>query len=268
VEPIAPIDPIVSVKDLWFSYGRQGPKDEAGTAWVLKGVDLDIATGTSLGIVGESGSGKSTLIRVLCGLLQPRSGDVRFAGRPIGEQLAEDAAAFRAGNQMVFQSPANSLDPRMRVRAALAEPVKAIERRKPTTEDLHTWLAQVGLSPEVLPRYPHQLSGGQLQRIAIARALSVAPKVLYADEPTSALDVSVQAQVLNVILELRRELSLTLVMVSHDLAVIARMCEQIVVMKDGEIVEAGETVSLLSEPKHPYTAQLIAAADAVSLFAG
>lgn len=263
-----PINPIVSVRDLWFSYGRTVPSDAERADWVLKGVSLDIESGASLGIVGESGSGKSTLIRVLCGLLPLQRGGVDFAGRPIGVQLAEDAAAFRAGNQMVFQSPANSLDPKMRVRSALAEPVRAIEHRKPSTDELHVWLAQVGLSPEVLPRYPHQLSGGQLQRIAIARALSVQPKVLYADEPTSALDVSVQAQVLNVMLELRRELSLTLVMVSHDLAVIARMCEQIVVMNDGEIVEAGDTVSLLSDPQHPYTAQLIAAADAVSLFAG
>lgn len=260
------VEPLVSVEDLWFSY-RSGGADDARAEWVLKGLDLTIDSGTSLGIVGESGSGKSTLIRVLCGLLRYRRGEVRFDGRSVRERLAEDAAAFRADNQMVFQSPANSLDPRMRVRSALAEPVRAIERRRPGPEELEAWLRRVGLSPEVLLRYPHQLSGGQLQRIAIARALSVEPRVLYADEPTSALDVSVQAQVLNLILDLRRELDLTLVMVSHDLAVISRMCERIVVMKDGAIVESGETVSVLSRPKDPYTAQLIAAADAVSLSA-
>ena len=129
------------------------------------------------------------------------------------------------------------------------------------------WLAQVGLSGEVLPRYPHQLSGGQLQRVGVARALSVGPEVLYADEPTSALDVSVQAQVLNLLMDIRAELGLTLVMVSHDLAVISRVCEQVIVMKDGRIVEAGPMTEVLSNPSEAYTADLIKAARAVSLIA-
>lgn len=261
------MDPIVTVDDLWFRYHRTGSARDDDADWVLKGLNLQIERGTTLGIVGESGSGKSTLVRVLCGLLSTRRGDARFQDRPLREWLHDDAAGFRAANQMVFQSPASSLDPRMRVRSSLAEPVKAIERRKPTTEELHAWLDRVGLGPEVLPRYPHQLSGGQLQRIAIARALSVEPKVLYADEPTSALDVSVQAQVLNLLMDLRRQLGLTLVMVSHDLAVITRICEQVVVMKDGEIVESGDTVSVVTKPTSAYTAALVAAADAVSLVA-
>lgn len=145
------------------------------------------------------------------------------------------------------------------------QPVLAIERRSPIDDELKAWLAQVGLNGEVLSRYPHQLSGGQLQRVGVARALSVGPEVLYADEPTSALDVSVQAQVLNLLMEIRAELGLTLVMVSHDLAVISRVCEQVIVMRDGHIVEAGPMTEVLSNPADAYTADLIGAARTVSL---
>lgn len=261
--------PLIEIRELHFRYGgsrkphmRLGDDD-----WTLKDLSLSIERTATLGIVGETGSGKSTLVRLLCGLLPAGSGFVSFNGRRIADWLGDTPREFRRQNQMVFQSPASSLDPRMRARQSLAEPVKAIERRSPSTEEMETWLAQVGLGPEVLPRYPHQLSGGQLQRIALARALSVRPSVLYADEPTSALDVSVQAQVLNLLMDLRVRLGLTLVMVSHDLAVVSRMCERIVVMKDGEIVEAGATVDVMRAPGSAYTAALIEAAQAVSLIA-
>jgi ABC-type glutathione transport system ATPase component len=256
----------VSVRGLHFRYRRFGlraPADEGD--WVLQDLDLDVETGETLGIIGESGSGKSTLVRILCGLLPMMVGEAEFDGRPIQDWIRHDPAEFRKRNQMVFQSPANSLDPRMRVKASLAEPVKATDGRAPSDQELAAWLEQVGLGPEVLPRYPHQLSGGQLQRVAIARALSLGPRVLYADEPTSALDVSVQAQILNLLLQLRRDLGLTLVMVSHDLAVISRLCERMIVMKDGLIVEAGRTVDILMDPGTDYTAQLISAAASVSL---
>lgn len=258
---------IVSVRALRFRYGQSRliPRIR-DSDWALNGIDMSIEGNSTLGIVGETGSGKSTLIRLLCGLLPLETGSATFQGREISDWLDNSPREFRGLNQMVFQSPASSLDPRMRMFQSLAEPVKAIERRSPSQEELATWLANVGLGQEVLRRYPHQLSGGQLQRVAIARALSVRPRVLYADEPTSALDVSVQAQVLNLLIDLQSRLGLTLVLVSHDLAVVSRMCERIVVMKDGEIVEAGRTVDVLRKPKSAYTATLIKAAEAVSLF--
>ena len=260
---------LVGVRDLSFRYHRSAVRTAAADVdWVLRDINLSAEPGEALGIVGESGSGKSTLVRVLCGLLPLEVGTVTFDGRPIDEWLRNDRHEFRKRNQMVFQSPANSLDPRMRIKTSLTEPMRATDRRSPSDDEVAEWLAQVGLGTEVLRRYPHQLSGGQLQRVALARSLSVGPRVLYADEPTSALDVSVQAQILNLFIQLRARLGLTLVMVSHDLAVISRLCERIVVMKDGAIVEAGDTVEVLRRPTTEYTATLIEAAAAVSLRAG
>ncbi|HLT98095.1 MAG TPA: ABC transporter ATP-binding protein [Acidimicrobiia bacterium] len=254
---------LVEARGLNFRY----PSVRGADVWTVHDIDLAIERGASVGIVGESGSGKSTLIRILCGLLVHQEGTVQFDGRSLGDWLEREPRELRRRNQIVFQSPRRSLDPRMTIRKSLMQPVLAIERRKPGEDEMTGWLAQVGLSGEVLPRYPHQLSGGQLQRVGVARALSVGPEVLYADEPTSALDVSVQAQVLNLLMDIRAELGLTLVMVSHDLAVISRVCEQVIVMKDGRIVEAGPMTEVLSNPSEAYTADLIKAARAVSLIA-
>lgn len=256
---------LIEVRDLWYRYPGSGSNDEARN-WALRGLNLDFEAGSRVGIVGESGSGKSTLVRVLCALLKAQRGTVRFYDRTLSD-WSSDIRTFRSRNQMVFQSPASSLDPRMRIGQSLTEPMRAIESRTPDDDEVESWLQSVGLGTEVLRRYPHQLSGGQLQRIAIARALSLRPTVLYADEPTSALDVSVQAQVLNLLIDLREGFGLTLVMVSHDLAVISRLCEFIVVMKDGAIVESGKTVEVLRQPESAYTATLIEAAEAVSLVA-
>lgn len=261
---------LIEVSGLHFRYGnagRRSGRSKEEESWTLADVDMTLAAGATIGIVGESGSGKSTLVRLLCGLLTPNTGELAFAGRPVSDWLADDRLEFHRRNQIVFQSPASSLDPRLRVQTSLSEPMRALERRKPTAAELDTWLGEVGLSDEVLRRYPHQLSGGQLQRIAIARALSVRPDVLYADEPTSALDVSVQAQVLNLLMDLRRRHGLTLVMVSHDLAVVARLCENVVVVKDGRVVEAGRTASVLRAPTTAYTQMLVTAAEATSLAA-
>jgi ABC-type dipeptide/oligopeptide/nickel transport system ATPase subunit len=246
-------------------YFRYPSARRSGARWTIEDLDVSIPDGSSVGIVGESGSGKSTLVRVLCGLLHHEAGRVEFDGREIGEWLRADSRELRRRNQIVFQSPRRSLDPRMTIARSLKEPMRAIERRSPTRDELVAWLEQVGLAADVLPRFPHQLSGGQLQRVSIARALSVRPDVLYADEPTSALDVSVRAQVLNLLMQLRAELGLTLVMVSHDLAVISRMCEHLVVMKDGKILEAGAMADILSSPATAYTAALVDAARSVSL---
>ena len=259
--------PLVEIKNMFFSYSRR-EANSSDAPWTLEDLTFSIGGTETLGVVGESGSGKSTLVRILCGLLPVGAGTAMFKGREISSWLDDDAAEFRRDNQIVFQSPASSMDPRMRIRSSLAEPVKAIERRTPSEDEVIGWLLRVGLGPEVLSRFPHELSGGQLQRIGIARALSLEPAVLYADEPTSALDVSVQAQVLNLLMDLRERLGLTLVMVSHDLAVITRMCERIVVMKDGRIVESGRTIEIMNNPREAYTASLIDAAETVSLASG
>lgn len=255
---------IVDVEDVHFHYPRVrlGPD---GEGWTLRGVSVSIEQGSTMGIVGESGSGKSTLIRVMCGLLRHQRGAVRFDGRDIGEFRGEGSNELRRKNQIIFQNPRRSLDPRMTIRRSLSEPVRALQGRKPDENELIGSLERVGLGREVLSRFPHQLSGGQLQRVGIARSLSVDPTVLYADEPVSALDVSVQAQVLNLLMDLRDDLGLTLVMVSHDLGVVSRMCEDIVVMRDGSVVESGRTDSVLSEPDSAYTAALLAAARITSL---
>ena len=255
--------PLVEVRGLHFRY--PSVRGRGALPWTLEDMDLSIERASSVGIVGESGSGKSTLVRILCGLLISQEGEVIFDGLELTEWLARRPRELRRRNQIVFQSPRRSLDPRMNIRRSLSQPVRAIERRAPSDDELIGWLERVGLTDEVLPRFPHQLSGGQLQRVGVARALSVGPEVLYADEPTSALDVSVQAQVLNLLMDIRAELGLTLVMVSHDLAVISRICEQVVVMKEGRIIEAGPMTNVLSSPSDPYTAALVQSARTVSL---
>lgn len=255
---------IVDVDDMFFHYprARLGEGDEG---WTLCGISLAVRAGSTLGIVGESGSGKSTLVRVMCGLLRHQRGTVRFDGRDISEFRGDGSNELRRKNQIVFQNPRRSLDPRMTIRRSLAEPMRALQGRKPDDEELIASLKTVGLGREVLPRFPHQLSGGQLQRVGIARSLSVDPTVLYADEPVSALDVSVQAQVLNLLMDLRDQLGLTLVMVSHDLGVVSRMCEDIIVMRHGRVVESGRTDAVLTRPESSYTTALLAAARVASL---
>jgi peptide/nickel transport system ATP-binding protein len=256
--------PLVEVSDMYFHYPRAriGAGNEG---WTLQEISLEIRPGATVGIVGESGSGKSTLIRVMCGLLRHQRGTVRFDGQDILESKGRGANELRRRNQIVFQNPRRSLDPRMTVRRSLSEPVRALHDRTPNDDELIASLERVGLGREVLPRFPHQLSGGQLQRVGIARSLSVNPTILYADEPVSALDVSVQAQVLNVLMDLRDELGLTLVMVSHDLGVVSRVCEDIVVMRHGRILESGRTEAVLSQPESSHTRDLLKAARTASL---
>ncbi len=257
---------LVDVGSLCFRYasGQRGK----GDGWALDHVDVSLAPSSTLGIVGESGSGKSTLIRLMCGLLLPNSGHVNFDGKEVRDWLRDSPREFRARNQIVFQNPRRSLDPRMTIGQSLSQPVRALERRLPSNEEMSRELERVGLSATFLGRYPHQLSGGQLQRVAIARALSVRPNVLYADEPTSALDVSVQAQVLNLLMDLRDQLGLALVIVTHNLAVVGRLTENIVVLKNGVVVEAGRTGQVLACPVTPYTSSLVRAVADVSLADG
>lgn len=222
-------------------------------------VSLSIPRGQTFGLVGESGCGKSTLARLVVGLERPTSGEIRFDGIEVGGPHWD---ANRRRVQMVFQDPYASLNPRWRVDAIVAEPIKAfglIAGRSAVRRRVGELLELVGLDPQDGTKYPHEFSGGQRQRIAIARALASEADFIVCDEPTSALDVSVQAQVLNLMRSLQRQFDLTYLIISHDLAVVRHMSNQIAVMYLGRIVETAETGRILNQPQHPYTQMLLAA---------
>ena len=224
----------------------------------IEDIDLDIHTGERFGLVGESGSGKSTLLRCLAALQAPTSGSIRFRGQELAGRRDRQLGFLRREVQLVFQDPMASLDPRMRVRELIAEPLVA-QRLGGVADRVDELLDAVGLARGAVNRYPHQFSGGQRQRIAIARALAVRPTVLLADEPVSALDVSVRAQILNLLAELVERYHLTLVFVSHDLAVVRHVCDTVAVMRSGEVVESGSADRVSNRPEHPYTRALVAA---------
>jgi len=229
-----------------------------GVARAVDGVSLTIEPGESLGLVGESGCGKSTLARCVLGLEPLAAGRIEFQGRDIRNWPEKD---LRRQMQMIFQDPYSSLNPRMRVGAIVAEPlvIHGIgdgAQRKAKTQEL---LRLVGLPEEMTGRYPHQLSGGQRQRVAVARALAVHPALVVCDEPVSALDVSIQAQVLLLLQDLRERLGLTYLFISHDLAVVGQVCERIAVMYLGRVVETAPAQELIGRPMHPYTRALLSA---------
>lgn len=226
---------------------------------VLDDVDLDVDAGSTLGIIGESGSGKSTLVRLLLALDTPTAGTIEFDGRAVDATAsARSLHWLRRATGMVFQDPYASLDPRMNVGRIVAEPLWALGipgDRRPRVGEV---LTRVGLEPEMATRFPHEFSGGQRQRIALARAIVHRPRVLVGDEPMSALDVTVRAQILALLGELRDRERLTLLLVSHDIGVVQNLCDQVVVMKDGRIVEEGPTEKVLLEPQVAYTRGLLA----------
>lgn len=228
----------------------------------VKGVTLAITRGETLGLVGESGSGKSTLGRCILNLIRPTSGDVLYEKRSLIGLNHDEMKNFRRKIQIIFQDPYSSLNPRMTIEDLLEEPL-VVHALFSTSSDRKKRVAQlldlVGLSSEALRRYPHEFSGGQRQRISIARALAVQPEFVVCDEPVSALDVSIQAQILNLLLDLQKELKLTYLFISHDLRVIQYMCHRVCVMYQGLIVESGECDSVFSKPQHPYTKTLVSA---------
>ncbi|HYJ50339.1 MAG TPA: ATP-binding cassette domain-containing protein [Microbacterium sp.] len=225
----------------------------------LDDADLDVRTGSAVGIIGESGSGKSTLVRLLLALDAPTAGTVEFDGRPVDAAAkAQSLHWLRRETGIVFQDPYASLDPRMSVGRIIAEPLWAlgidVDRRARVREVLE----EVGLEPDMADRFPHEFSGGQRQRIAIARAVVHRPQLLVGDEPLSALDVTVRAQILELLSELRVRDGLTLILVSHDIGVVQSLCDEVVVMKDGRIVEEGPTEKVLLQPQVAYTRRLLA----------
>jgi oligopeptide/dipeptide ABC transporter ATP-binding protein len=251
---------LLEVQDLHLHYvARSGLRRRTTTTLrALDGVDLTVQRGSALGIVGESGCGKSTLARAVVGLATPTSGTIRLDGRALGAR--RDGPTVRAV-QMVFQDPGSSLNPALSVGAMLTELLEAHGLGGPagTAARCAELMELVNLPARTLGARPHELSGGQRQRVAIARALAVEPELLIADEAVAALDVSVQATVLNLLADLRRDLGITLVMISHDLAVIRQVCDQVAVMYLGRVVESATAAQLFSEPRHPYTRALLAA---------
>ncbi len=244
----------------WFPLGGRwlGTRD-----WIraVDDVDLSIARGEILGVVGESGSGKTTLGRSILRLVQPSGGSVRFAGREVLTLGRAELRALRRRMQIVFQDPYSSLSPRMQIRDILSEPLRlhSLVAKGDIDRKVATLLEMVGLEPYFMDRYPHEMSGGQRQRIAIARAFALEPEFIVCDEPVSALDVSVQAQVLTLLLSLQRERGVTLLFISHDLAVVERVADRIAVMYRGRIVEEQAAAQLIGTPQHPYTKALLAA---------
>lgn len=240
---------------------------KAGHVQALNDVSFQLSAGKSLGIVGESGSGKSTLARLVMALEKPTQGQVLFKGQDLNALPHEQLRAARSEFQMVFQDPYGSLDPRQKILKIVAEPlhstVHGATGQSLSAQDIKDRAAQalteVGLRASDLDKYPHEFSGGQRQRIAIARALITRPALIVADEPVSALDVSVQAQVLNLMMDLQDRLGLSYLFVSHDLAVVNLMCDDVIVLQHGHVVEAGASEAIFQNAQHPYTQALLAA---------
>ncbi len=258
-------EPLVEVRDLVKHFAiTHGVlrRREQGSVRAVDGISFDVAEGETLGIVGESGCGKSTTARLIARLLTPTSGTIRYRGRDITKLRGGELKPLRREVQLIFQDPYSSLNPRRSIGSIIAEPFKihgihgdARARRRAVQE----LMERVGLSAEHYNRYPHEFSGGERQRAGIARALALEPKLVIADEPVSALDVSIQAQILNLLRELQRDLGLTIVLIAHDLSVVRYACHRVAVMYLGKLAEIARSDGLYAHPRHPYTGALLSA---------
>ena len=251
--------PIIELDDVHVTFRT---RTAGKSIRAVRGVSLKLMPGETIGIVGESGCGKSTTANVMCGLQKPTAGRVYFQGREVTKRTAEDRRAIGRVISVVFQDPATALNARMAVRDQLADPlhVHKVGTKQERQARVRELISLVGLPTSALDALPGQLSGGQRQRVAIARALAITPAAIIADEPTSALDVSVRAQILNLLTDLKDELGLAMVFISHDIQTVRYVSDRIVVMNGGQIVEEGPAAALLADPQDPYTRKLLSAA--------
>ena len=255
--------PLLQVIDLKTHFPVRSGILQRTTGWVkaVDGVSFDIYEGETLGLVGESGCGKTTVGRTLLRLIPPTGGQVLYKGESVFDQPASEMRRLRKEMQIIFQDPAGSLNPRMRVGKIVGEPlqVHGLARGEELRQRVEELLVKSGLWAGAADRYPHEFSGGQRQRIGIARALALNPSLIICDEPTSALDVSIQSQILNLLEDLQDEFGLSYLFISHDMAVIHHICDRIAVMYQGKIVEAGDRDEIIFNPQHPYTKALLSA---------
>lgn len=259
-----PAQHLLEVENLktWFTIRKGVLGRDVTTVKAVDDVSFAIEPSEIVGLVGESGSGKTTVGRTILQLIDPTAGRIIFKGKDLRKLNGPDMNAFRREAQLIFQDPYGSLNPRMRVRNIVGEPLEVhgmARNRRELTEQVAELLEMVGLAPDYMQRFPHEFSGGQRQRIGIARALAVKPAFIVADEPVSALDVSIQAQVINLLGELKKKFGLTLLFIAHDLALVEYVSDRIIVMYLGKIMEVAESRELCRNPKHPYTEALLSA---------
>ena len=259
--------PLIDVRDLEVHFPVRRTMFNAGSVVrAVDGVSLSVGRGEVVGLVGESGSGKTTLGRSLLRLIEPTGGSIKLDGREVTDMSSNELRDARSDMQIIFQDPFASLNPRMSIGEILSEALHlhGIGTRSDRRERVATLLETVGLPAQVASRYPHEFSGGQRQRIGIARALSVEPAFIVADEPVSALDVSIQAQIVNLLADLREKMDLSILFIGHDLSVIEYLCDRVIVLYLGKVMEVGTVADIYQRPRHPYTRALLDAAPRVS----